>query len=305
LLLAALRRTRRLGRLGSRRAHPRRARRAPRDVRGRVPGGVRRRRHHRHRHAQALARLPPRGEETLSMRERRVGNSGLHVSVVGLGCNNFGWRLDAEQTRRVVHAALEAGVTLFDTAESYGDGESERFLGRALAGRRADVVIATKFGGRCDTTSPGGSAENVRWAIDGSLERLGTDYVDLYQYHRPDGVTPIEETLGALEELVEAGKVRHVGSSNFSAAEVRAADGLAHARGWSPFISAQNEYSLLKRDVEAELVPTLEELGLGLIPYFPLASGLLTGKYRHGAPAPAGTRLEGRGVPDDAATWDR
>jgi len=238
------------------------------------------------------------------MRERRVGNSALHVSVVGLGCNNFGWRLDAERTRHVVHAALEVGITLFDTAESYGGGESELFLGRALAGRREEVMIATKFGGR-GGDPPGGSAANIRRAIDGSLERLGTDYVDLYQYHRPDGVTPIEETLGALEALVEAGKVRQVGSSNFSAAEVRAADGLAHTRGWSPFSSAQNEYSLLKRDVEVELVPTLEELGLGLLPYFPLANGLLTGKYHRGAPAPAGTRLEGRGVPDDAATWDR
>ena len=238
------------------------------------------------------------------MRERRVGNSALHVSVVGLGGNNFGWRLDAERTRHVVHAALEVGITLFDTAESYGDGESELFLGRALAGRREEVMIATKFGGR-GGDPPGGSAANIRRAIDGSLERLGTDYVDLYQYHRPDGVTPIEETLGALEALVEAGKVRQVGSSNFSAAEARAADGLAHTRGWSPFSSAQNEYSLLKRDVEVELVPTLEALGLGLIPYFPLASGLLTGKYHRGAPAPAGTRLEGRGVPDDAAAWNR
>jgi aryl-alcohol dehydrogenase-like predicted oxidoreductase len=237
------------------------------------------------------------------MRERRVGNSRLHVSVVGLGCNNFGWRLDAEQTRRVVHAALEAGVTLFDTAESYGEGESERFLGRALAGRRAEVVIATKFGGRHDTTPPGGSAENVRRAIEGSLERLGTDYVDLYQYHRPDGVTPIEETLGAVDELVQAGKVRHVGSSNFSAREVLAADELARSRGLSRCVSAQNHYSLLERDVEHELVPALDELGIGLLPYFPLANGLLTGKYRRGGPAPAGTRLAGR-VPEDDATWN-
>jgi aryl-alcohol dehydrogenase-like predicted oxidoreductase len=237
------------------------------------------------------------------MRERRVGNSGLHVSVVGLGCNNFGRRLDSEQTRRVVHAALEAGVTLFDTAESYGDGESERFLGRALADRRAEVVIATKFGGR-STTPPGGSAENVRRAIDGSLERLGTDYVDLYQYHRPDGVTPIEETLGALDELVQAGKARHVGSSNFSAGEVHAADELASSRGLSRFVSAQNHYSLLEREAEGELVPVLEQLSIGLLPYFPLANGLLTGKYRRGGPAPAGTRLAGR-VPDDDATWDR
>jgi aryl-alcohol dehydrogenase-like predicted oxidoreductase len=238
------------------------------------------------------------------MRERRVGDSGLRVSVVGLGCNNFGWRLDDEQTRRVVHAALEAGITLFDTAESYGDGESERFLGRAVAGRRAEVVIATKFGGGRGTKPPGGSAENVRRAIDGALERLGTDYVDVYQYHRPDGMTPIEETLGALDELVQAGKVRHVGSSNFSAAEVHGAEELAQSRGLSRFISAQNHYSLLERQAEDELVPELEQLGIGLLPYFPLASGLLTGKYRRGGPAPAGTRLAGR-VPDDDATWDR
>jgi aryl-alcohol dehydrogenase-like predicted oxidoreductase len=237
------------------------------------------------------------------MRERRVGDSGLHVSVVGLGCNNFGRRLDAEQTRRVVHAALEAGVTLFDTAESYSEGESERFLGRALAGRRAEVMIATKFGGRA-TTPPGGSAENVRRAIDGSLERLGTDYVDLYQYHRPDGVTPIEETLGALDELVQAGKVRHGGSSNLSAGEIRAADERANWRGVSRFVSAQNHYSLLEREAEGELVPALEQLGVGLLPYFPLANGLLTGKYRRGEPAPADTRLAGR-VPDDDATWER
>jgi aryl-alcohol dehydrogenase-like predicted oxidoreductase len=238
------------------------------------------------------------------MRERRVGISALHVSVVGLGCNNFGWRLDAEQSRRVVLAALEAGVTLFDTAESYGDGESERFLGRALAGRRAEAVIATKFGGRRGTRPPGGSAENVRRAIDGSLERLGTDYVDLYQYHRPDGVTPIEETFGALDELVQAGKVRPVGSSNFSARDVLAADELAGSRGVSRFISAQNHYSLLEREAEDELVPVLEQLGIGLLPYFPLANGLLTGKYRRGGTAPAGTRLVGR-VPDDDETWNR
>jgi aryl-alcohol dehydrogenase-like predicted oxidoreductase len=239
------------------------------------------------------------------MRERRLGSSGLVVSVVGLGCNNFGWRLDAEQTRGVVDAAIGVGITLFDTAESYGGGESELFLGRALAGRREEVVIATKFGGSREGGAPGGSAENVRRAIDASLGRLGTDYVDLYQYHRPDGMTPIEETLGALDELVRAGKVRHVGSSNFSAAQVREAAAVASARGWSPFVSAQNEYSLLRRDAEQELVPALEELAVGLLPYFPLANGLLTGKYRRGEPAPEGTRLAGRGVPDDEETWRR
>jgi aryl-alcohol dehydrogenase-like predicted oxidoreductase len=237
------------------------------------------------------------------MRERRVGTSGLLVSVVGLGCNNFGWRLDAGETARVVDAALDAGITFFDTAPTYGGGDSERFLGRALAGRREQAVLATKFGGDRDVADRG-SPENVRREIDESLRRLGTEYVDLYQYHWPDEVTPIEETLGALDELVRAGKVRHVGSSNFSAAQVRDADAVAYERGLSPFISAQNEYSWLNRSAEEELVPTLEELGLGLIPYFPLASGLLTGKYRRGEPAPAGSRLAGR-VSEDAATWER
>jgi aryl-alcohol dehydrogenase-like predicted oxidoreductase len=227
------------------------------------------------------------------------------VSVVGLGTNNFGWRLDEERAVAVVHAAVDAGVTFFDTAEMYGDGASERFLGRALAGRREEVVIATKFGWERETDPPGGSAANVRRAIESSLERLRTDYVDLYQYHRPDGVTPLEETLGALEELVEAGKVRHIGSSNFSAAEVRAAGEVARERGVSAFVSAQNRYSLVDRDAEAELVPALEELGLGLIPYYPLANGLLTGKYRRGQPAPDGTRLASRGLSVEGATWDR
>jgi aryl-alcohol dehydrogenase-like predicted oxidoreductase len=227
------------------------------------------------------------------------------VSVVGLGTNNFGWRLDESRAAAVVHAAVDAGVTFFDTAEMYGDGASERFLGRALAGRREEVVIATKFGWERDTDPPGGSAANVRRSIDGSLERLGTDYVDLYQYHRPDGVTPLEETLGALEELVEAGKVRQIGSSNLSAVEVRAADELARERAVSAFVSAQNRYSLADREAEAELVPALEELGLGLIPYYPLENGLLTGKYRRGEPAPDGTRLASRGLSVDGATWDR
>jgi aryl-alcohol dehydrogenase-like predicted oxidoreductase len=232
------------------------------------------------------------------------------VSVVGLGCNNFGWRLDADGSRDVVEAALAAGITLFDTAESYGNGESERFLGRALAGRRDQALIATKFGSR-ESEIPGGSAEYIRRAIDGSLERLGTDYVDLYQYHRPDGVTPVEETLGALDELVRAGKVRHVGSSNFSAAQVLEADAVARASGFERFVSAQNEYSLLVREPEAELVPALDELGLGLIPYFPLASGMLTGKVRRGVPPPPGTRLADQGMglaggrDVDDSDWDR
>jgi aryl-alcohol dehydrogenase-like predicted oxidoreductase len=247
------------------------------------------------------------------MRLRQLGSSGLVISVVGLGCNQFGRPLDAGESRAVVDAALGAGITFFDTAEMYSDGESERFLGSALAGRREEAVIATKFGWGQATKPPGGSAEYIRRAIDGSLERLGTDYIDLYQYHRPDGVTPIEETLGALDELVRAGKVRHVGSSNLSAAQVREADAVARAGGLTPFASAQNEYSLLAREVEEELVPVLEELELGLIPYFPLARGMLTGKVRRGVPPPAGTRLAqqgfgfggggSKGVRDE--DWDR
>ena len=245
------------------------------------------------------------------MRTRNLGSSDLVVSLVGLGTNNFGWRLDAEGARAVVDAALGSGITLFDTAEMYGDGDSELFLGRALAGRRDEAVIATKFGWGMGTDPPGGSAEYVRRAIDGSLERLGTDYVDLYQYHRPDGVTPIEETLGALDELVRAGKVRHIGTSHFSAAQAREADAVARQCGFERFVSAQNEYSLLVREPEDELVPALEELELGLIPYFPLARGMLTGKVRRDTPPPPGTRLAeqgfglagGREVND--ADWDR
>jgi aryl-alcohol dehydrogenase-like predicted oxidoreductase len=241
------------------------------------------------------------------LRVRDVGRSELAVSVVGLGCNNFGWRLDAEQTASVVDAAIAAGVTLFDTAENYGSWQSEAFLGRALRGRRDDVQIATKFGwekGGDDDRTPRGSREYVRRAIDASLTRLETDYVDLYQYHRPDGITPIEETLGAMSELIDEGKVRYIGSSNLSAAEVRAADAAADANGFAKFVSAQNEYSWLARDPEAELIPACEELGIGLIPYFPLASGLLTGKYRQDREAPTGTRLEGALDVDDAK-WSR
>ncbi|HEY4346286.1 MAG TPA: aldo/keto reductase [Gaiellaceae bacterium] len=231
------------------------------------------------------------------MRVRSVGTSGLEVSVVGVGCNNFGWRLDAAAARTVVEAALGEGITLFDTAESYGDGDSERYLGAALAGRRDEAVIATKFGwgkGRDDVSVARGHPDYVRAAIDGSLERLGVDHVDLYQYHRPDGETPIEETLGAMSELVEAGKVRFIGCSNFSAAQIEEAETASARLGIARFVSAQNEYSWLQREVEADLVPACERLGLGLIPYFPLASGLLTGKYKRDAPEPTGTRLSGR-----------
>jgi aryl-alcohol dehydrogenase-like predicted oxidoreductase len=233
------------------------------------------------------------------VRERHLGSSGLVVSVVGLGCNNFGWRIGEEESRAVVEAALGAGITFFDTAESYGDGQSELFLGRALAGRRDEVVIATKFGwrqGPVANASPRGSRTYIRDAIEQSLRRLGTDYVDLYQYHLPDGLTPIEETLAAMDELVREGKVRFIGSSNMSADEIREADRVAREHVSTQFVSAQNSYSWLERDAEEELIPACLELGLGFIPYFPLAKGLLTGKYRRGEPAPAGTRLAEQGL---------
>jgi aryl-alcohol dehydrogenase-like predicted oxidoreductase len=235
---------------------------------------------------------------------RQLGSSDLVVSVVGVGCNNFGRRIGEAETRAVVAAALDEGINFFDTAEMYSDGESERLLGQALGGRRSQVVVATKVGWQLQSDPPGGSPENVRRAIEGSLQRLGSDYVDLYYYHRPDGVTPIEETLGALDELVRDGKVRQIGSSNFSAAQVREADDVSRARGLARFVCAQNRYSWLDRSAEDALVPALEQLGLGLVPYFPLANGLLTGKYHRGRAAPPGTRLADRGLPEDDATWD-
>lgn len=227
--------------------------------------------------------------------------------MVGLGCNNFGMRVDLKGTRAVVEAALGAGVTLFDTADIYGNkGGSESFLGEALAGRRADVVVATKFGGDMgDGTAARGSREYILKAIEGSLQRLRTDYVDLYQYHTPDHVTPFEETFGALDELVREGKVRYVGHSNLDAAEVEEVDALARERGWARPVSAQNQYSLLRREAEEELLPTCERLGLGVLPYFPLASGLLTGKYRRNEEHPEGTRLAGRREVFTEETFDR
>lgn len=233
------------------------------------------------------------------MSYRRLGESGLPVSVVGIGCNNFGGRIDAERSTAVVRAALEEGVNLFDTADTYGGaGRSEEILGAALKGRRDDVLIATKFGHDmggatgADYGARGGRRYVVR-AAEASLRRLGTDWIDLYQVHRPDPDTPIEETLAALDDLVHAGKVRYLGHSNFAGWQLADAAWTARVRGLTPFVSAQNEYSLLKRDVEAELVPACQRFGLGLLPYFPLASGLLTGKYRRNAEPPAGTRLSG------------
>jgi aryl-alcohol dehydrogenase-like predicted oxidoreductase len=227
------------------------------------------------------------------MRTRRLGADGPEVSVVGLGCNNFGMRVDLDGTRAVVDAALDAGVTLFDTADTYGDTKSETFLGEVLERRRDRVVLATKFGGRMEGRG-GGSRSHIREAVEASLRRLRTDYIDVYQYHVPDGMTPFEETFGALDELVREGKVRYVGHSNLAPAQVEEVDALAREHGWARPVSAQNEYSLLRRDAEDELLPTCERLGLGVLPYFPLASGLLTGKYRRGEPVPEGTRLSGR-----------
>ena len=226
---------------------------------------------------------------------------------MGLGCNNFGVRVDLAGTRAVVDAALEAGVTLFDTADVYGGkGGSERFLGELLEGRREGVVLATKFGGDMgDGTSARGSRDYMRQAIDGSLRRLRTDYVDLYQYHTPDRVTPLEETFGALDELVREGKVRFVGHSNLASAQIEEVDALAREHGWARPVSAQNQYSLLRREAEDQLLPVCERLGIGVLPYFPLASGLLTGKYRRGEERPQGTRLSGRDDMFTDETWER
>ena len=228
------------------------------------------------------------------MAYRRLGGSGLAVSVAGLGCNNFGMRIDLDATRAVVDAALEAGVTLFDTSDSYG--ASEEFLGDVLQGRRDDVVLATKFGSALKGANGAdwgarGSRRYVRRAVERSLRRLRTDWIDLYQIHRPDAATPIDETLSVLTDLVREGKVRYIGSSNFAAWQIADADWISRDRGYERFISAQNNYNLLEREVEAEVVPACERFGVGLLPYFPLASGLLTGKYRRGEEAPANTRL--------------
>jgi aryl-alcohol dehydrogenase-like predicted oxidoreductase len=227
---------------------------------------------------------------------RPLGNSGIDVSVVGLGCNNFGGRVDLEGTRAVVDAALDEGVTFLDTADIYGgSGRSEELLGVVLQGRRQQVVLATKFGmDMGDGRGPRGSAEYIRHAVEASLRRLRTDVIDVYWYHEPDGATPIAETLEALDALVRAGTVRAIGASNFSAEQIEEADAAARERGLTPFVAVQNEYSLLVRDAERDVLPACERLGLGFVPYFPLASGLLTGKYRRGETAPAGTRLAGR-----------
>jgi aryl-alcohol dehydrogenase-like predicted oxidoreductase len=228
----------------------------------------------------------------------QLGESGLRVSRVGLGCNNFGGRIGLEETRAVVDAALDAGVTFFDTAETYGSGGgSERLLGEILEGRRDGIVLATKFGWGQEFGD--GAAADIRKAIDGSLERLRTDHVDLYYLHKPDPATPIAETLGALDELVREGKVRAIGCSNFSVEQLAEADRVARELGTARFTVLQNHYNLLRRDDDEDVLPLCRELGVSYVPYFPLASGLLTGKYLRGEPAPEGTRLAGRDIEEE------
>ncbi|HET7233937.1 MAG TPA: aldo/keto reductase, partial [Longimicrobium sp.] len=222
------------------------------------------------------------------METRRIGS--LEVSVVGLGCNNFGGRLDAQQTASVVDAALDAGINFLDTADIYGRTQSEVYLGRALKGRRERVVLASKFGMKVDEQRRGARPEYVRRACEDSLRRLETDYLDLYQLHTPDASVPIADTLGALDELVKAGKVREIGCSNFSPGQLREAEDAVRPGG-ARFVSVQNEYSMIHREPERGVLDTCEQLGIAFIPYFPLASGLLTGKYRRGQPTPQGARL--------------
>jgi aryl-alcohol dehydrogenase-like predicted oxidoreductase len=223
------------------------------------------------------------------MKTRPIGS--LNVSVVGIGCNNFGMTIDERRSADVVHAALASGINFFDTADIYGGTKSEEFLGKALAGRRHQAVIATKFGMRVDATLQGGARPDyIRQSVEGSLKRLGTDRIDLYQLHTPDPKVPIADTLGALNQLVKAGKVREIGCSNFSAEQLRAAHAAVKG-GASRFVSVQNQYSLLHREAEAEVLPTCDKLGLAFLPYFPLANGLLTGKYQKGTPPPTGTRM--------------
>jgi aryl-alcohol dehydrogenase-like predicted oxidoreductase len=228
------------------------------------------------------------------VKQRRLGESGLLVSVVGLGCNNFGGRLERDDSIRVVHAALDDGITIFDTADIYGGGRSEDFLGAALRDRRDRAIVATKFGmemGGDVLYRRGGSRIYVRQAVEASLRRLQTDHIDLYQMHEPDPSTPIWETLSVLDDLVHEGKVRYIGSSNFSGWQISDAEWTARSHGWTRFTAAQNQYSLLVRAVEREVIPACGHHGIGMLPFFPLAAGMLTGKYRRGEAAPEGTRL--------------
>jgi aryl-alcohol dehydrogenase-like predicted oxidoreductase len=220
------------------------------------------------------------------LEKRKIGS--LEVSLAGLGCNNFGWRIDADGTSAVVSAAIESGINFFDTADIYGGGQSEEFLGRALKGRRDKVLIATKFGMKMAEGKQGGKPEYIRQAAEDSLRRLGTDHIDLYQIHQPDPSTPIADTLGALDELIKAGKVREIGCSNFSSEQLREAAQVKSTH----FVSVQNNYSMLHREPEPEVLPECQRLSIAFLPYFPLANGLLTGKYRKGQPFPKSSRAE-------------
>ena len=230
------------------------------------------------------------------MQKRKLGNSGIAVSLIGLGTNNFGGRTDFDASRLVVNKALDLGVTLFDTSDNYGNrGGSEEFLGRILGARRSDVVLATKFGLPMDDAGKlrGASRRYAVQAVEASLRRLKTDWIDLYQVHFPDPRTPIEETLRALDDLLQSGKVRSVGCSNFSAAQLEEAIGVSQRSHLVSFVTCQDEYNVLERDLEKDRLPIMRRHGMGLLPYFPLASGLLTGKYRQDAPPPSGTRFAG------------
>jgi aryl-alcohol dehydrogenase-like predicted oxidoreductase len=232
---------------------------------------------------------------------RKIGKSGLQASAVGLGCNNFGGRLDLEATRNVVDKALDAGITLFDTADVYGGysygnpGGSEKNLGEILGPRRKNIVLATKFG-MAMPAGKGASRAYIMSAVEASLKRLKTDWIDLYQIHTPDPATPIEETMRALDDLVKQGKARHIGCSNFSTAQINAAESAAERNGLTPLVSSQDEYSLVVRELEADPLPAIKAHGLGLLPYYPLGSGILTGKYKRNQPGPAGARLTGGGM---------
>ena len=222
------------------------------------------------------------------MEHRKIGS--LNVSVAGLGCNNFGWRIGMEETKAVLDAALNAGVNFLDTADMYGSGKSEEFLAAALSGRRKDVVLATKFGFEMGPGKSGANPKYVKEACEASLTRLKTDHIDLYQLHKPDPATPIADTLGALNDLVRAGKVREIGCSNFSAEQLREAEAASKSSGGARFVSVQNDYSLVQRAPEAEVMPECRRQGVAFIPYFPLANGLLSGKYRKGQPLPDNSR---------------
>ncbi len=221
------------------------------------------------------------------MEFRKIGS--LEVSLVGLGCNNFGWRIDAQGTAAVVDAAIDAGINFFDTADIYGGGMSEEFLGQALGAKRSKIVLATKFGMKLDEKRFGAKPAYIRQAVEDSLRRMGTDYIDLYQLHQPDAATPIADTLGALDDLVKAGKVREIGCSNFTAAQLREAKAAA-GPGNARFVSVQNHYSMMHREPEAEVLPECEREGLAFLPYFSLANGLLSGKYHRGEAPPKGSR---------------